>query len=260
MTGLRQTVFFSVMLHTSLIAAALILGGSSAIKDRGLFTVSLLDDWARDRGTDMVRHTPAAPAASTTSKEKPAAGGAPLVQRRSPAAGSSVAQPSVPLISAAEKPIAEQAAQGPPLAVDPRGKTAGTALQTRPEGFGQGLTSGISGKSGERKGTGTTAGAGRPEAGEGQNRGLLIRSLLQKNLVYPFLARKKGLEGTVLMEFHISEGGIPGGIRIAAGSGHSILDAAAKETVQRASPLPVVSGTVEVPITFRLKDQRIKQD
>ncbi|MHB8881184.1 MAG: energy transducer TonB [Thermodesulfovibrionales bacterium] len=251
MTGLRQTVFFSVMLHTSLIAAALLLGGSSVIKDRGLFTVALLDDWARDRGTEVVRHAPAAPA----SKEKPAAGGDPLLQRRSPAAESSVAQPSVPIISAAKKPIAGQAAQGPSLAVDSRGNTAGASLQTRPEVFEQGLPSGRSSKSGERKGIGTTAGSGQPGSGEGQDRGLLIRSLLQKNLVYPFLARKKGLEGTVLMEFHISEGGIPGRIRIAAGSGHSILDAAAKETVQRASPFPVVSGTVEVPITFRLKDR-----
>ncbi len=79
-----------------------------------------------------------------------------------------------------------------------------------------------------------------------------IRAAIEKAKSYPPLARKRGLEGTATTEFTIHGRGSPENIRIVRSSGSDILDNAAKNTVLRASPFPQVSGSVEVPITFRL--------
>ena len=81
-----------------------------------------------------------------------------------------------------------------------------------------------------------------------------IRAALQANLVYPYMARKKQMEGSVTVSFRINQTGNPEAIRILKGSGYSILDAAARETVVKASPFPTKNNAVEVPITFTLKD------
>ncbi len=80
-----------------------------------------------------------------------------------------------------------------------------------------------------------------------------IRAAIEKAKSYPPLARKRGIEGTATTEFTINSRGYPENIRISNSSGSDILDAAAKNTVLRASPFPVVSGGIEVPITFRLE-------
>jgi len=83
-----------------------------------------------------------------------------------------------------------------------------------------------------------------------------IHNAIQRNLVYPYIARKRRMEGTVLVEFKINQRGVPEDFRIVRSSGHSILDAAAKETVVKASPFPAAGNTIEIPITFLLKDDR----
>jgi TonB family protein len=81
-----------------------------------------------------------------------------------------------------------------------------------------------------------------------------IRDTLQNNLVYPYLARKKRIEGTVLAEFRLNNSGMPENMRIIRTSNYEILDAAAKETIQKAAPYPAQNRRVEIPITFRLRD------
>lgn len=83
-----------------------------------------------------------------------------------------------------------------------------------------------------------------------------IRDAIQSNLVYPYIARKRRTEGTALVEFRINQKGVPEDFRIVRSSGHSILDTAAKETVIKASPFPAAGSTIEIPITFLLKDNR----
>lgn len=80
-----------------------------------------------------------------------------------------------------------------------------------------------------------------------------IRHAIEQATRYPLSARKRGIEGTATAEFTINSRGYPEDVKIIRSSGSDILDKAAKETVLRASPFPVVSGSIEIPITFRLK-------
>jgi protein TonB len=83
--------------------------------------------------------------------------------------------------------------------------------------------------------------------------GKAIRKAIEKALVYPLLAKKRGLEGTALTEFKVNAKGYPEYIRVIESSGYNILDSAAKESLIRAAPFSVGKGRYEIPITFRLK-------
>ncbi len=80
-----------------------------------------------------------------------------------------------------------------------------------------------------------------------------IRDAIEKAIIYPPIARKRGIEGTVTAEFTINNKGYPENIKIVYSSGFNILDSAAKNTIVKAAPFPVVKGDIEVPITFRLR-------
>jgi TonB family protein len=81
----------------------------------------------------------------------------------------------------------------------------------------------------------------------------LIRTAIAKVLVYPALAKKRGIEGTVITEFTINSSGYPENIKIAGSSGYDILDTAARDTVLRASPFNAARVWIEIPIDFRIK-------
>ncbi|MBM4136805.1 MAG: energy transducer TonB [Nitrospira sp.] len=81
-----------------------------------------------------------------------------------------------------------------------------------------------------------------------------IRAAIEKAKDYPFLARKKKIEGTVITEFNINSTGYPEDIRVERGSGSELLDSAAIKIVKRAAPFPRVNGKIVVPITFKLTD------
>ena len=77
---------------------------------------------------------------------------------------------------------------------------------------------------------------------------------------YPPIARKLGLEGSVLLRVEVSAKGIPEKIVIAQTSGASLLDEAAMKAVQGWTFVPArrgelaVAHPVEVPIRFQLKN------
>lgn len=101
-----------------------------------------------------------------------------------------------------------------------------------------------------------TASSGRQRKHVDQSFSILkIRALIENNLVYPYIALKRQMEGTVVAEFTINAAGRPEKIRITKSSGFDILDSAAEKTIIRASPFPVVTGSIEVPITFVLKKE-----
>ena len=75
---------------------------------------------------------------------------------------------------------------------------------------------------------------------------------------YPWQARQKGWEGTVILIVEVDKTGYPVKIEMESGSGHEILDKTALETVRkwkfqpaRLGGLPVES-TARVPIRFEL--------
>jgi protein TonB len=83
--------------------------------------------------------------------------------------------------------------------------------------------------------------------------GKAIRKAVEKSLIYPLFARKRGLEGTALAEFTVNSKGYPEDIRIIGSTGYGILDTAAKDSMIRAAPFAVGKGRYEIPITFRLR-------
>jgi protein TonB len=79
-----------------------------------------------------------------------------------------------------------------------------------------------------------------------------IRKSIERVKIYPVLARKRGIEGTVHIGFRITPQGEPRGIKIIKGSGFRILDQATMDIVKRAAPFPHINAPVEVPVVFTL--------
>jgi TonB family protein len=78
-----------------------------------------------------------------------------------------------------------------------------------------------------------------------------VRAAVQGTLRYPALARKRGLEGTVLVRFHIGSDGAVDQVTVVASAGRA-LDDAAQDAVQRAAPFRTGPGWVRIPVVFQL--------
>jgi protein TonB len=76
---------------------------------------------------------------------------------------------------------------------------------------------------------------------------------------YPESARRRGVEGLVVLEVRVSAAGAPDSVQVSRSSGHDLLDRAAADAVRRwrftaARRAGVaVAATVEVPIRFSLR-------
>ncbi|MCF7820920.1 MAG: energy transducer TonB [Mariprofundaceae bacterium] len=81
----------------------------------------------------------------------------------------------------------------------------------------------------------------------------LVRSHLESFKFYPASARRRGIEGHVDVAFVLTQNGAADQISVLHGSGYSMLDRAAIQTVSRAQPFPVDDGTYR----FRLKFKRL---
>ncbi len=92
----------------------------------------------------------------------------------------------------------------------------------------------------------------RASKGNTSNPYAIIRAAIEKARIYPFLARKKRIEGTVVIDFTINSKGYPQDIEIGKSSGSEILDSAAIKIVMKAAPFPAVDGEIAVPISFKL--------
>ena len=82
-----------------------------------------------------------------------------------------------------------------------------------------------------------------------------IMSLLRKNLYYPRMARKRGIEGKVMVRFELMENGDIQNITIVE-AGRDILARAAVTTIERLEgkfPLPKETLILHVPIMYQLK-------
>ena len=85
-----------------------------------------------------------------------------------------------------------------------------------------------------------------------------VASRLQRQKRYPRAAKRKKIQGTVVVSFTIRRNGSVAGVRIARRSGHAMLDSEVMAMVRRASPFPPIPTnagrntiTVTVPISFR---------
>jgi len=78
----------------------------------------------------------------------------------------------------------------------------------------------------------------------------LVQSRLEANKFYPASARRRGIEGEVELGFALNGEGLADAVMILAGSGHTILDRAAMQTVHRAQPFPIFEGEYRVRLRF----------
>ena len=83
-----------------------------------------------------------------------------------------------------------------------------------------------------------------------------IQCGIQKQITYPFIARKRGWEGKVVVGFVICEDGRVENMRIIQSSGFKALDRNAVETIKRAAPFPNPPARAEltVPVIYRLRE------
>lgn len=77
---------------------------------------------------------------------------------------------------------------------------------------------------------------------------------------YPLAARRRGIEGRVLLRVEVAAGGEALQVQVKKGSGHDMLDQAAVEAVRKWHFVPAKRGNtavaawVEVPMTFKLDE------
>ncbi|MEO0230253.1 MAG: TonB family protein [candidate division WOR-3 bacterium] len=87
----------------------------------------------------------------------------------------------------------------------------------------------------------------------------IIRSFINKIesvKQYPYIARKKGIEGTVILYVHLSKTGELKEVVLKSSSGYEILDKSAIELIKRVTPFRHSYHNdlkIEIPISYRLK-------
>ena len=81
-----------------------------------------------------------------------------------------------------------------------------------------------------------------------------IRRRVQAAVVYPPIARARGVAGETRVTFRILADGRPDAIRTVGPSGSATLDHAAEQAVTAAAPFPPMIGQVVVPVRFVLRD------
>ncbi|MBI1953168.1 MAG: energy transducer TonB [Candidatus Omnitrophica bacterium] len=79
---------------------------------------------------------------------------------------------------------------------------------------------------------------------------------------YPWAARLRGWQGTVVLRVSVAASGLPERVEIAVSSGHAVLDQAALEALRAWRFVPArkgsqaVAGVVEIPVTFKLDESK----
>ncbi|RUM62478.1 MAG: hypothetical protein DSZ03_06705 [Sulfurimonas sp.] len=84
----------------------------------------------------------------------------------------------------------------------------------------------------------------------------VISQLLRRHLYYPKRARKRHIEGSVVIVFTLLPNGNIGTVDVKKSSSRTILDRAAIKTILKLSgkvPQPSQAITIEIPIRFRLR-------
>lgn len=88
-----------------------------------------------------------------------------------------------------------------------------------------------------------------------------VASLDNPKPPYPLAARRRGMEGRVVLRAHVRDDGLCAEVELKESSGHDLLDNAALQTVKRWRFVPAsrggtaVASWVEIPISFRLRDE-----
>jgi TonB family protein len=82
----------------------------------------------------------------------------------------------------------------------------------------------------------------------------LISAAIERAKIYPAIARRRGIEGTVYVSFLIGAEGEPREIKVIKSSGYKMLDETTMKVIMKAPPYPYIDNRVEVPVIYRLND------
>ncbi|MCD6489240.1 MAG: energy transducer TonB [Thermodesulfobacterium sp.] len=83
----------------------------------------------------------------------------------------------------------------------------------------------------------------------------IISKIVQKNITYPYIARKMGWEGKVVVSFVLTKEGKISLLTIEKSSGYDVLDENAIKTIKKVSkyfPLPPLDVKIKLPISYKL--------
>ena len=153
----------------------------------------------------------------------------------------------------------------PPSLAMPRPAPRTEAQPSSSSSTGSAATSSAGRSYGRGSGTGTGRGTGAG-SGAGSGSGSIlgnylyqVRQLLERHKEYPAMARRRRLEGVVVLRFTIGANGDIRSQSISRSSRQPVLDQAAQETIKRVGrfpPIPIALQksqlTIEVPLAFRL--------
>jgi len=89
-----------------------------------------------------------------------------------------------------------------------------------------------------------------------------LLSWLDRHKEYPWSARRRGMQGQVVLRLAVARSGKVAETAIETSSGAEVLDRAALDMVERASPLPPLPASVpgdvaefRVPVSFALSQR-----
>jgi len=83
----------------------------------------------------------------------------------------------------------------------------------------------------------------------------LISKIIQNNITYPYIARKMGWEGRVIVSFILTKEGKISFLTVEKSSGYDVLDKNAIKTIKKVSkyfPLPPHDVKISIPILYKL--------
>jgi len=267
----KNNIVFSVIVHASIAVMTLAFAGRHAVLSdlpKNYIAVSLLGlaDEKKFAPENRTGNSPDRLKKSETKPQKasPADGD---LRTASPKSEKKIASSEYAMNDPSSEENASKEGRHPEIDIkQPLEKISGQAVSL------QDRSAGLRGRPGDNHHFSTAASSGetasgnttskamidlQPGGGAGNNQSIVgqIKASIERAKIYPALARMRRQEGTVIAEFSINAKGLPQNIEIIKSSGFSLLDSATRDTILKASPFPVIRGTIEVPLTFILKKE-----
>jgi len=160
-------------------------------------------------------------------------------------------------------PVIPTPAPAPAITQAKPSLTATAGSRTCPPGASASGTGrgGRGGGPGSGSGPGVGSGRGQGVGSGSALQGYLhtIRQLLEKQKDYPRMARRRNMQGVVIVMFTIAAGGQIESARVSRSSGHDLLDEGARNTIKRVGRFPPFPAelnrqklTIKIPLAFRL--------
>lgn len=268
----KNNIVFSVIVHASIAVMTLAFAGRHAVLSdlpKNYIAVSLLGlaDEKKFAPENRTGNSPDRVKKSETQPQKKASPADGDLRTASPKSEKKIASSEYAMNDPSSKENASKEGRHPEIDIkQPLEIISGQAVSL------QDRSAGLRGRPGDNHPFSTAASSGetssgyttsiamidlQPGGGAGNNLSIVgqIKASIERAKIYPALARMRRQEGTVIAEFSINAKGLPQNIEIIKSSGFSLLDSATRDTILKASPFPVIRGTIEVPLTFILKKE-----